>query len=156
MVSSKETTPAAYLASLPPERRKVIAAVRAVVKKNLPKGYVETMNWGMLAYEIPLTRHPSTYNKQPLMYLALAAQKNNYALYLTSASSDKKLMDKQGPGAGFRTELLEGSNNWTAIIKALDDVGYTTADNWATIEMAGGDAERMKKLSGQLDQILAK
>jgi hexulose-6-phosphate isomerase len=69
---------------------------------------------------------------------------------------DKKLMDKQGPGAGFRTELLEGSNNWTAIMKALDDVGYTTADHWATIEMAGGDAERMKKLSGQLDQILAK
>ena len=41
-------------------------------------------------------------------------------------------------------------------MKALDDVGYTTADHWATIEMAGGDAERMKKLSGQLDQILAK
>jgi len=68
---------------------------------------------------------------------------------------DKKLMDKQGPGAGFRTELLEGSNNWPAIMKALDDVGYTTAENWATIEMAGGDAERMKKLSGQLDRILA-
>lgn len=68
---------------------------------------------------------------------------------------DKKLMDKQGPGAGFRTELLEGSNNWPAIMKALDDVGYTTADNWATIEMAGGDAERMKKLSGQLGRILA-
>jgi L-ribulose-5-phosphate 3-epimerase len=68
---------------------------------------------------------------------------------------DKKLMDKQGPGAGFRTELLEGSNNWPAIMKALDDVGYTTADNWATIEMGGGDAERMKKLSGQLDRILA-
>lgn len=68
---------------------------------------------------------------------------------------DKKLMDKQGPGAGFRTELLEGSNNWGAIMTALDDVGYTTADNWATIEMGGGDAERMKKLSGQLDRILA-
>jgi hypothetical protein len=83
MVSSKETRPGAYLASLPPERRKVIAAVRAVVKKHLPKGYVETMNLGMLSYEIPLSRHPDTYNKQPLMYLALAAQKNNYALYIT-------------------------------------------------------------------------
>lgn len=94
MVSSKETTPAAYLASLPPERRKVIAAVRAVVKKHLPKGYVESMNWGMLAYEIPLSRYPDTYNKQPLMYVALAAQKNNYALYLTSASSNQALMAK--------------------------------------------------------------
>lgn len=94
MVSSKQTTPSAYLASLPAERRKVIAAVRAVVKKHLPTGYVETMNWGMLSYEIPLSRYPDTYNKQPLMYLALAAQKNNYALYLTNVSGDKVLMDK--------------------------------------------------------------
>ncbi len=94
MVSSNETTPAAYLASLPPERRKVIEAVRAVVKKRLPKGYVEAMNWGMLSYEIPLSRYPDTYNKQPLMYVALAAQKNNYALYLTGAgvSSETALM----------------------------------------------------------------
>ena len=92
MVSSKETTPTAYLASLPAERRKVVSAVRAVIRKNLPKGYVESMNWGMLAYEIPLSRYPATYNKQPLMYLALAAQKNNYALYLTCASSNGPLM----------------------------------------------------------------
>ena len=90
MVSSKETTPAAYLASLPPERRKVVAAVRAVVKKRLPKGYVESMNWGMLAYEIPLSRYPDTYNKQPLMFVALAAQKNNYALYLTGVSATSR------------------------------------------------------------------
>ena len=87
MVSSKETSPSVYLASLPPERRKVIATIRALVKKRLPKGYVESMNWGMLAYEIPLSRYPDTYNKQPLMYLALAAQKNNYALYLAGVSA---------------------------------------------------------------------
>lgn len=92
MVWSKETTPATYLASLPPERRKVIAAVRAVVRKHLPKGYVETMDWGMLAYEIPLSRYPDTYNGKPLCYLGLAAQKRNYALYLTSTGSDESLM----------------------------------------------------------------
>ena len=84
MVSSKETTPAAYLASLPPDRRRVVAAVRALVRKHLPKGYVESMNWGMLSYEVPLSRYPETYNEQPLAYVALAAQKNNYALYLTN------------------------------------------------------------------------
>jgi len=94
MAKSKETTPAAYLASLPPDRRKVISAVRDLVKKRLPKGYVESMSWGMLAYEIPLSRYPDTYNKQPLMYLALAAQKNNYALYLSSVSQNRKLMDR--------------------------------------------------------------
>ncbi len=111
MVSSKETTPAAYLASLPAERRKVISALRAVVKENLPKGYVESMNWGMLAYEIPLSRYPDTYNKQPLMYLALAAQKNNYALYLTSVASDKALMDrltKAYKAAGKKLDMGKG------------------------------------------------
>ena len=95
MVSSKETTPAAYLASLPPEHRKVIAAVRAVVKKRLPKGYVETMNWGMLSYEIPLSRYPDTYNKQPLMYIALAARKNQISPFLKARG--------RGPGPEEKT-----------------------------------------------------
>jgi hexulose-6-phosphate isomerase len=69
---------------------------------------------------------------------------------------DTKKAESQGKRAGFSTQLLEGTNNWTAIMKALDEVGYTTPDNWATIEMGGGDAERMKTLSRQLDQILEK
>ncbi len=93
MVSSKETTPAAYLASLPAERRKVIAAVRAVIRKHLPEGYVETMNWGMLSYEIPLSRYPDTYNKQPLSYAALAAQKNNFAVYLMNVGTTPGWLD---------------------------------------------------------------
>ncbi len=89
MVSSPARTVAQYLASLPADRRKVIAAVRRVIRAHLPAGYQETMNWGMISYEIPLKRYPDTYNGQPLMYAALAAQKNNYALYLTGAYQDK-------------------------------------------------------------------
>ena len=121
MVSSKETTPAAYLASLPPERRKVIAAVRNVVKTHLPKGYVETMNWGMLAYEIPLSRYPNTYNKQPLMYVALAAQKNNYALYLTNVYADDALKEKlvaAYKAAGKRLDMGKSCLRF----KALEDL----------------------------------
>ena len=94
MVSSKETSPAAYVASLPAERRAVIEAVRTVVKKRLPAGYVESMSWGMLCYEIPLARYPDTYNKQPLMYIALAAQKNNYALYMQSVAGMPDARDR--------------------------------------------------------------
>ena len=131
MVSSKETTPAAYLASLPSERRKVIAAVRAVVKKRLPKGYVETMRWGMLAYEIPLRRYPDTYNKQPLMYLALAAQKNNYALYMTSVSSDKALMGKLAAAykaAGKKLDMGKGCLRFKTLEELpLDVIGDIVA-----------------------------
>ena len=90
MVSSAATTVEAYLTELPPERRQVIATVRALVNANLPDGYVESMNWGMISWEIPLSRYPLTYNKQPLVYAALAAQKNHYALYLMCAYADSQ------------------------------------------------------------------
>ena len=85
MARSAATTVAAYLDELPAERRTVVAAVRDVILRRLPAGYEETMNWGMIAYEVPLARYPDTYNKQPLAYAALAAQKSYYALYLTCA-----------------------------------------------------------------------
>lgn len=88
MVSSKAPTVTDYLAELPPERRAVVATVRDLVNRNLPSGYVETMRWGMITWEIPLARYPVNYNGQPLSYAALAAQKNNYALYLMQAYAD--------------------------------------------------------------------
>jgi hypothetical protein len=72
-----------YLRSLPQERRESISAVRQVILKNLPDGYEEMMNWGMITYQVPLETYPDTYNGQPLMYAALASQKNHMALYLT-------------------------------------------------------------------------
>ncbi|MGH7481449.1 MAG: DUF1801 domain-containing protein [Longimicrobiales bacterium] len=74
-----------YLDELPADRRAVVAAVREVIVANLPAGYREAMNWGMISYEIPLERYPDTYNGQPLAYAALAAQKSHYALYLMGA-----------------------------------------------------------------------
>lgn len=84
MVSSRATSVEEYLDELPPDRRAVVAAVRDVILKNLPAGFVEAMNWGMISYQVPLERYPDTYNGQPLMLAALAAQKNHYAVYLTS------------------------------------------------------------------------
>jgi uncharacterized protein YdhG (YjbR/CyaY superfamily) len=84
VASSAAKTVDQYLKELPAERRAVIAAVRKVIRDNLQPGYQETMNWGMISYEIPLERYPTTYNGQPLMYAALAAQKNHYAVYLMS------------------------------------------------------------------------
>jgi hypothetical protein len=92
MASSKAKTVAAYLKELPAERRAVIAAVRAVILKHLPKGYEEAMEWGMACYQIPLRVHPDTYNGRPLMYAALAAQKNFYALYLTGLHQNPELL----------------------------------------------------------------
>ena len=88
MVMSKAKTVTEYLAELPADRRKAIAAVRAVVRKNLPKGYKESIGYGMICYTVPLSTYPETYNGQPLCYAALAAQKNKYSLYLMNVYGD--------------------------------------------------------------------
>src|SRR5688500_7309078 len=88
MASGSATTVEGYLDELPAERRVVVSAVRDTIRKTLPKGYRETMNWGMITYELPLERYPDTYNGQPLMYAAVAAQKNYYAVYLTGLYQD--------------------------------------------------------------------
>jgi hypothetical protein len=90
MAKQTATTVDEYLNALPDERRAVVAAVRDVILKHLPEGYRESMNWGMISYEIPLERYPNTYNKQPLGYLALTAQKNHFALYIMSAYADSE------------------------------------------------------------------
>ncbi len=142
MVSSQETTPAEYLASLPPERRTVVKAVRALVKKRLPKGYVERMNWGMLSYEVPLRRYPDTYNGQPLMYLALAAQKNNYAFYMTSPTADEVLMGKLTrayEAAGRKLDMGKGCLRFKTLEELpLDVIGELIASTPVerTIELA--------------------
>ncbi|MGI9644910.1 MAG: DUF1801 domain-containing protein [Ilumatobacteraceae bacterium] len=87
MVQSAAASVEEYLAELPPERAEVVEQVRRLVLDNVPDGIGETMNWGMISYEIPLERYPETYNGQPLGYAALAAQKHPYSLYLYSVYS---------------------------------------------------------------------
>jgi hypothetical protein len=108
MVSSKALTVDDYLAELPPEQRSIVASVRDLVRRNLPEGYQETMNWGMISYEIPLERYPHTYNKQPLSYVALAAQKNFYTLYLNAAYQDRdgrKRLEREFQKAGKKLDM---------------------------------------------------
>jgi hypothetical protein len=88
MVSSAAKTVDSYLAELPAERRAIISTVRDMVLENLPKGYVESMGFGMISYSVPLSRLADTYNKQPLMYVALAAQKNFNSIYLMGVYTD--------------------------------------------------------------------
>jgi hypothetical protein len=84
MFQGKAKSPEELLAGLPPDRREALAKVREVVLANLPPGYVESMQYGMIGYGIPLERYPDTYNGQPLAYAALANQKNHMALHLMS------------------------------------------------------------------------
>jgi uncharacterized protein YdhG (YjbR/CyaY superfamily) len=90
MVQSNATTMDDYLKKLPEERREMMIEIRKVILENLPEGYEERMNWGMISYEIPLETYPDTYNKQPLSYVAVASQKRHMAIYLMGCYMDQE------------------------------------------------------------------
>lgn len=91
MAQSKAETVLQYLEELAQNRRESISTVRNVILDHLPAGYQEAMNWGMISYEVPLTIFPETYNKKPLLYCALAAQKQYNSIYLMNIYSSKRL-----------------------------------------------------------------
>lgn len=94
MASSTAKTVEKYLNELEPDRRAIISTVRDMIKDNIPEGFEETMNWGMICYEVPLETYPNTYNKKPLMNIALAAQKNYNSLYLMSIYAYEELLEE--------------------------------------------------------------
>lgn len=88
MPRSEASTPDEMIAALPPDRREAISAVRDVIRANLPPGYEEGMQFGMIAWYVPLERLPDTYNGHPLGLAALASQKNYMSLYLNTVYGD--------------------------------------------------------------------
>ena len=85
---SDAKTPEDYVAELPESRFEAITELRQTILDNLPDGYTEGINFGMITYEVPLEVYPDTYNGKPLMYAALASQKNHFAVYLSGIYQD--------------------------------------------------------------------
>lgn len=93
-MQSKAKTVDEYLKNLSTDRRKDIQNVRKVILNNLPKGYKEGMQYGMIGYYIPLKIYPNGYlndGKTPLPYISLASQKNHMAVYLNNIYMNKKI-----------------------------------------------------------------
>ncbi len=120
-----------YLADLPDERREILAPVRQTILDNLADGFVESMTYKMPTYEIPLSTFPKTYNKKPLMYCALAAQKHHNAIYLCSVYSDRKLLEilEQGyQSAGLKLNMGKSCIRFKKLAEVpLDVIGEIIA-----------------------------
>jgi uncharacterized protein YdhG (YjbR/CyaY superfamily) len=89
MATSTAATPDEYLAQLPADRRASVAAVREIVRENLPAGYEEGMQYGMIGWYVPLETFPDTYNGRPLALAGCASQKRYISLYLNSVYGDR-------------------------------------------------------------------
>ena len=87
-MKSTAATVEEYLDGLSPERWEAVSAVRQAVLSNLPDGYEEIMDFGMIAYVVPLERVPKTYNRHPLMYAAISSEKNYVSVHLMNVYAD--------------------------------------------------------------------
>jgi Domain of unknown function (DU1801) len=95
-MQSKAATPDAYVAELPADRKGPVTELRNTILKNLPKGFAEEMNYGMLGYVVPHSIYPAGYHcdpKLPLPFMALASQKNFIAFYHMGIYAMPELMD---------------------------------------------------------------
>ena len=94
-MQSKATTVDHYIEELPEDRKKAIAELRKVIKKNIPKGFQEAMGYGMPGYVVPHSKYPEGYHcdpKLPLPFIGFASQKNFIAIYHMGIYADPKLL----------------------------------------------------------------
>ena len=94
-MQSKATTPEQYISEIPTERHKAFNKLRNVIKKNLPKGFKETMGYGAMGYVVPHSKYPAGYHcnpKDPLPFMGIASQKHFIAVYHMGIYADPTLL----------------------------------------------------------------
>lgn len=95
-MQSTAKNPQEYLDSLPDDRKEAIGKLRNSILEKLPKGFEESMNYGMLCYNVPFSIYPNGYHcnpEMPLPFLSLASQKNFIALYHMGIYADPELLN---------------------------------------------------------------
>jgi hypothetical protein len=141
VASSKAATVEQYLAELPADRRAEIEKVRNLINSALPVGYREGIGFGMIGWVIPLKVYPDTYNKQPLAYAGLAAQKNYNSLYLNCVYASPERTERLKDGfaeAGKKLDMGKScirfrSADELALDVIRDEIASTPPDQFIEI-----------------------
>ena len=123
-----------YLAALPADRRAAISAVRKVINDNLPDGYEEGIQFGMIGWHVPLSMYPAGYGenkKVPLPLLGLASQKSGMVLHFVCFYGHPTLSDwfvTEYKKSGKKLDMGKGCVRFNKLDDlALDVVGGTIA-----------------------------
>lgn len=89
-------SPDEYLQLIPDDRKPAMNRLRQTILANLPKGFEETMSYGMIGYVVPKTIYPAGYHcdpKLPLPFISIASQKNFVAFYHMGIYIEKEILD---------------------------------------------------------------
>lgn len=153
-MTSSAKTPAEYLASLPEDRRKALAAVRKTMQAHLPKGYVEAMQYGMPGFVVPLKTYPAGYlgkKDVPLPFAGYASQKNYMAVYLMNVYGEPKLETWFKAAYAKSGKKLDMGKSCIRFKKLedlpLDVIGQAVAKTSVADFIAAYEAGRLKRKS---------
>lgn len=86
-------TPEEYMDNLPNDRKQAMNKLRKTIIDNLPIGFEETLNYGMIGYVVPHSIYPNGYHcnpKLPLPFMNIASQKNFIAVYHMGLYANQK------------------------------------------------------------------
>jgi hypothetical protein len=95
-MTSAAKTVEEYMNNLPEDRKKPMELLRNVLLKNIPNGFEEGMNYGMIGYYVPHTIYPKGYHckpTDPLPFITFASQKNSINFYHMGIYANKALYD---------------------------------------------------------------
>ncbi len=138
----KASSPDDYISQVPTDRQEPMKRIRKVINDNLPKGFEETMSYGMIGYVVPHSLYPDGYHcdpKLPLPFMNLASQKNYIAVYHSGVYASKEMLD------WFTSEYAKHASSKLDMgkscirFKKMDDIPYDligalaskiTADQW--------------------------
>src|SRR4051812_24764133 len=128
------STVAEYIAGLPADRRAAISAARKTINENLPKGYEEGIQFGMISWYVPLSLYPAGYGenaKVPLPLIALASQKSGMVLHFLCFYGHPTLstwFTGEYKKSGKKLDMGKGCVRFKSLDDlALDVVGRTIA-----------------------------
>ncbi|WP_417856077.1 DUF1801 domain-containing protein [Xanthomarina gelatinilytica] len=77
-------SPEDYISQAPEARQEALKKLRETIKTNLPEGFEEGIQYGMIGYYVPHSVYPDGYHcspKEPLPFMSFASQKNSINLY---------------------------------------------------------------------------
>lgn len=83
-----------YINLISDERREYFEELRNIINKNIPKGFVEELSYGMPGWVVPKSIYPKGYHcdrNLPLPFINLANQKNFIALYHLGLYADRDI-----------------------------------------------------------------
>lgn len=149
LMQSNATTPEQYIDRLPSDRKEAIEQLRKSILENLPKGFEETMNYGMIGYVIPHSTYPNGYHcdpKMPLPFLNIASQKNFIAVYHMGLYANGDLNDWFVSEYSKRCGMKPDMGKSCIRLKKTDKIPYglfgelvakMSADEWIATYEAG-------------------